>query len=184
MHFRKLNVELGKLEYWTPQTTKLNRETDNVKSTIGVEKLETWMFNCRCKYILQNYNIECQKYKQNSKVEFWRTLNAVIFQINFFLFSTTEHYLQYNTYNTYLQCEVHTLLTILYSLYTYTPTFTYLCYIKGEGEVVLRKCLWKELPTQRRQKKLLDTCSLPIHWKNSVIYYAYWSGEKGVGNVW
>ena len=31
------------------------------------------------------------------------------------LFTTTVHYLQYNTYNTHLQFEVFTLLTILYS---------------------------------------------------------------------
>jgi len=47
-----LDVELRKLECWILQTTKLNRETNNVKSTIGVEKLETWMCNGRCRYKL------------------------------------------------------------------------------------------------------------------------------------
>ena len=28
------------------------------------------MLNCRCKYKLYNYNIECQKYKQNQKLNF------------------------------------------------------------------------------------------------------------------
>ena len=51
-NFWKLNVELRKLRCWILSTTKLNRETNNVKSTIGVEKLETWMFNCRCRYKL------------------------------------------------------------------------------------------------------------------------------------
>ena len=45
-------VELRKLECRVLQTTKLNRETNNVKSTIGVEKLETGKFNCRCRYKL------------------------------------------------------------------------------------------------------------------------------------
>ena len=83
MNCVNLDVELRKLECWILQTTKLNRETNNVKSTIGVEKLETWIFNCTWRYKLQNYNIECQKYKQNSKVEFWRTLNAIVHIISF-----------------------------------------------------------------------------------------------------
>ena len=44
------------------------------------------------------------------------------------LFSTTVHYLQYNTYNIYLQYEIPTLLTILYStLYIHIHLPLYIC---------------------------------------------------------
>ena len=54
-------------------TSNYNVESwkNNVKSTIGVEKLETWMLHCRYNYKLQNYNIECRKYKQNFGGKFW-----------------------------------------------------------------------------------------------------------------
>ena len=71
----------------------LNCEKNNVKSSIGVEKLETWMLNCRCKYKLQNYNIERQKYKQNSKVEFWPRWYAILkgYQLHYSIFNRISY---------------------------------------------------------------------------------------------
>ena len=60
-----LDVELSKLECWILQTTKLNCETNNVKSTIGVEKLETW--NVQLQMWVQIVKLQHQMLKVQAK---------------------------------------------------------------------------------------------------------------------
>ena len=88
---------------------------------------------------------------------------------SFFLFLTTVHYLQYSTYNTYLQFEILRQLTILYSTLLYIYIYTYI-YIsvqhKKGGGAVEQTFFKKKLPDQRRQKKSITHIFLADSLKN------------------
>ena len=56
---------MRKLECWIRQTTMLNRETNNVKSTIGVEKLET----CWIADVSTNCKTTTSNAKNTSKIQ-------------------------------------------------------------------------------------------------------------------
>ena len=60
-----LDVELRKLECWILPNTMLNRETNNVKSTIGVEKLET----CWIADVSTNCKTTTSNAKNTSKIQ-------------------------------------------------------------------------------------------------------------------
>ena len=61
-------------------------------------------------------------------VSLLHALAVLLAKTMFFFFYKTVHYLQNNTYNTYLQYEVLTLLTILYStLYVHIHLHLHMC---------------------------------------------------------
>ena len=106
-------------------------------------------------------------YKRKSKKS---ELEHTFFILFYFFYFLRQH-LQYllTIWDTYATNN-----TLLYSVYTYTPTFTYLYNIKrGGGDVEQTYFFLKNFQIKGNKKNQLRIFSLLIHWKISVIYFTY-----------